>query len=222
MKVSLIRYTPEPEQTVAAAARLCYSPDQVEDLLVGLTENRAKKLLAKLVEQRHFSPLEHVSFTFGISGVSRSLSHQLVRHRIASYSQQSQRYVALSTVPAVVPPSIANDPEALELFRQAMQTVEQTYQKLLTRVPAEDARYVLPNACQTNLVATMNARSLHNFFNLRCCNRAQWEIRELAWQMLDLVRQVAPTLFQSAGPGCLSGSGCQEGAMSCGAPPVRS
>lgn len=221
MKVSLIRYTPEPEQTVAAAARLCYSPDQVDDLLVGLTEKRAKSLLSKLVEQRHFSPFEHASFTFGISGVSRSLSHQLVRHRIASYSQQSQRYVAMSTVPVVVPPTIAANPEALELFRQAMQTVEQTYQRLLTKVPAEDARYILPNACQTNLVVTMNARSLHNFFSLRCCNRAQWEIRELAWQMLDLVRAVAPALFQGAGPGCLNGSGCQEGAMSCGEPPVR-
>lgn len=221
MKVSLIRFTPEPEQTVAAAARLCYSPDQVEELLMGLTENRAKKLLAKLVEQRHFSPFEHASFTFGISGVSRSLSHQLVRHRIASYSQQSQRYVAMDSVPTVVPPSIAADPEAWELFRQAMQAVEQAYQRLLAKVPAEDARYVLPNACQTNLVVTMNARSLHNFFSLRCCNRAQWEIRELAWKMLELVLAVAPTLFQSAGPGCLNGAGCQEGAMSCGQPPQR-
>lgn len=219
MQVSLIRYTPDPEQTVAAAARLCYSPDQVEDLLSGLTPARTEKFLGKLVEMGHFSPLEHASFTFGISGVSRSLSHQLVRHRIASYSQQSQRYVAMQRVPVVIPPSISQDAEALELFLATMQRVEQAYQQLLQRVPAEDARYVLPNACQTNLVATMNARSLHNFFSLRCCNRAQWEIRELAWQMLQLVREVAPTLFKNAGPGCLTAQGCQEGAMSCGQPP---
>lgn len=220
MQVSLIKHTPEPEQTVAAAARLCYSPDQVEDLLDGMTLSRAQRLIGKLVEQRHFSPFEHASFTFGISGVSRSLSHQLVRHRIASYSQQSQRYVAMQKVPVVVPPSISADPDALALFSQAIQSVEQAYQQLLQKVPAEDARYVLPNACQTNLVVTMNARSLYNFFSLRCCNRAQWEIRQLAWQMLQLVRQVAPTLFHGAGPGCLTVAGCQEGAMSCGQPPL--
>jgi thymidylate synthase (FAD) len=221
MKVTLIKHTPEPEQTVAAAARLCYSPDQVEELLEQMTPKRIQKLLNTLVEQQHFSPFEHASFTFGISGVSRSLSHQLVRHRIASYSQQSQRYVAFVAVPLVVPPSISSDPAALEVFEQAMQTVRHAYRQLLDKVPAEDARYVLPNACQTNLVVTMNARSLYNFFHLRCCNRAQWEIRELAWRMLALVRQVAPTLFKSAGPGCWGEGGCQEGAMSCGEPPER-
>ncbi len=221
MNVSLIKYTPEPEQTVAAAARLCYSPDQVEELMQQMSPKRVQKLLATLVEQRHFSPFEHASFTFGISGVSRSLSHQLVRHRIASYSQQSQRYVALDAVPLVVPPSISSDPEAAQLFEQTMQAVAEAYRQLLSKVPAEDARYLLPNACQTNLVATMNARSLYNFFYLRCCNRAQWEIRDLAWKMLTLVREVAPTLFMHAGPGCWTDSGCQEGAMSCGQPPER-
>lgn len=220
MDVSLIKHTPEPEQTVAAAARLCYSSDQVEVLLQDMTTSRAQGLIHKLVEMRHFSPFEHASFTFGVSGVSRSLSHQLVRHRIASYSQQSQRYVSLQNVPVVVPPSISRDPESLTIFLQAVKHIEQAYQQLLQKVPAEDARYVLPNACQTNLVVTMNARSLHNFFSLRCCNRAQWEIRELAWQMLRLVRGVAPSLFQGAGPGCLTAGGCQEGAMGCGQPPV--
>lgn len=220
MDVNLIKHTPEPEQTVAAAARLCYSADQVEELLQDMTITRARKFIHKLVEMRHFSPFEHASFTFGVSGVSRSLSHQLVRHRIASYSQQSQRYVSLQNLPVVVPPSISQDPESLDTFLQAVKHVEQAYQQLLQRVPAEDARYVLPNACQTNLVVTMNARSLHNFFSLRCCNRAQWEIRELAWQMLRLVRGVAPSLFQDAGPGCLTAAGCQEGTMGCGQPPV--
>lgn len=221
MEVTLIKYTPEPEQTVAAAARLCYSPDQVEELLQGMNSTRAKKLIGKLVEMRHFSPFEHASFTFGVSGVSRSLSHQLVRHRIASYSQQSQRYVTMESLPVVVPPSVSADPEALELFLQTMKNVEQAYQRLLQKVPAEDARYVLPNASQTNLVVTMNARSLHNFFNLRCCNRAQWEIRQLAWEMLRLVRSVAPTLFRDAGPTCLTAVGCQQGNLACGEPPTQ-
>lgn len=221
MEVSLISHTPDPELTVAAAARLCYSPDQVSELLEGLTLVKARKLIAKLQEMGHFSPFEHASFTFGIAGVSRSLSHQLVRHRIASYSQQSQRYVAFEKLAMVMPPTIAAKPEAKEKFTAAMEVIRDTYQSLLKLVPAEDARYVLPNASQTNLVMTMNARSLRNFFNLRCCMRAQWEIRELAWRMLDLVQAVAPALFADAGPNCWSARGCQEGAMSCGEPPSR-
>ncbi len=221
MEVSLIGHTPDPELTVAAAARLCYSPDQVNELLDGLTLKKARQLINKLQQMRHFSPFEHASFTFGIAGVSRSLSHQLVRHRIASYSQQSQRYVAFSDLAVVVPPSIASKPEAQEKFSIAMDAIRDAYQSLLELVPAEDARYVLPNASQTNLVMTMNARSLRNFFTLRCCTRAQWEIRELAWRMLDLVQAVAPSLFVDAGPNCWSAVGCQEGTMTCGEPPSR-
>ncbi|HBK85316.1 MAG TPA: FAD-dependent thymidylate synthase [Firmicutes bacterium] len=221
MEVSLIGHTPDPELTVAAAARLCYSPDQVSQLLEGLTLTRARKLITKLQKMGHFSPFEHASFTFGIAGVSRSLSHQLVRHRIASYSQQSQRYVKFEDLAVVVPPTIAAKPEAQEKFTAAMEVIRDAYQALLGLVPAEDARYVLPNASQTNLVMTMNARSLRNFFALRCCARAQWEIRELAWRMLDLVQAVAPTLFADAGPNCWSSIGCQQGAMSCGEPPSR-
>lgn len=221
MEVSLIGHTPDPELTVAAAARLCYSPDQVNELLEGLTLKKARQLINKLQQMGHFSPFEHASFTFGIAGVSRSLSHQLVRHRIASYSQQSQRYVAFSDLAVVVPPAIADKPEAQEKFNNAMDAIRDAYQALLELVPAEDARYVLPNASQTNLVMTMNARSLRNFFTLRCCTRAQWEIRELAWRMLDLVQAVAPSLFADAGPNCWSAVGCQEGAMTCGEPPSR-
>lgn len=221
MEVSLIGHTPDPELTVAAAARLCYSPDQVNELLDGLTLKKARQLINKLQQMGHFSPFEHASFTFGIAGVSRSLSHQLVRHRIASYSQQSQRYVAFSDLAVVVPPAIAAKPEAQEKFSGAMDAIRDAYQALLELVPAEDARYVLPNASQTNLVMTMNARSLRNFFSLRCCTRAQWEIRELAWRMLDLVQAVAPSIFADAGPNCWSAVGCQEGAMMCGEPPSR-
>ncbi len=221
MEVSLIRYTPEPELTVAAAARLCYSPDQVDELLEGLTLTKARKLINQLRQMGHLSPFEHASFTFGIAGVSRALSHQLVRHRIASYSQQSQRYVAFSNLEVVVPPTIAAKPEAQDKFDAAIAAIAEAYQSLLELVPAEDARYVLPNACKTNLVMTMNARSLLNFFTLRCCTRAQWEIRELAWRMLDLVSEVAPSLFADAGPNCWKDIGCQEGAMTCGDPPSR-
>lgn len=221
MEVSLIGHTPDPELTVAAAARLCYSPDQVNELLDGLTLKKARQLINKLQQMGHFSPFEHASFTFGIAGVSRSLSHQLVRHRIASYSQQSQRYVAFSDLAVVMPPAIAAKPEAQEKFKNAMDAIRDAYQALLELVPAEDARYVLPNASQTNLVMTMNARSLRNFFSLRCCTRAQWEIRELAWCMLDLVQAVAPSIFADAGPNCWSAVGCQEGAMTCGEPPSR-
>lgn len=221
MEVSLVGHTPDPELTVAAAARLCYSPDQVSELLDGLTLKQARQLINKLQQMGHFSPFEHASFTFGIAGVSRSLSHQLVRHRIASYSQQSQRYVSFTDLAVVVPPTVAAKPEAQEKFSAAMDAIRDAYQALLELVPAEDARYVLPNASQTNLVMTMNARSLRNFFTLRCCTRAQWEIRELAWRMLDLVQAVAPTIFADAGPSCWSSAGCQEGAMSCGEPPSR-
>lgn len=221
MEVHLLRYTPEPEEAVAAAARLCYSPAQVDELMQKMSKLQAVALIEKLVNMGHYSPLEHASFTFGVSGVSRALSHQLVRHRIASYSQQSQRYVKLKEVEMVVPPSISAVPEAEAEFRAAMTAVEQSYRRLLDLVPAEDARYVLPNACPTNLVVTMNARSLLNFFQLRCCNRAQWEIRELAWQMRGLVMQVAPSLFTQAGPDCFADTGCKEGKMSCGMPPFE-
>ncbi len=221
MDVTLISHTPEPEKAVAAAARLCYSPDQIDELMQDMTIGRARALISKLAEMRHFSPFEHASFTFGVSGVSRSLSHQLVRHRIASFSQQSQRYVAMGSVPVVVPPSISENTEALAYFKEAQASIENAYLELLKLVPAEDARYILPNASKTNLVVTMNARSLHNFFMLRCCRRAQWEIQELAWRMLRLARQVAPSLFSEAGPNCLTGVGCQEGKMSCGNPPVE-
>ena len=173
MEVKLLRHTPEPEKTVAMSARLCYSPVGAAQLEETMSDEQAAKLVRKLVEMGHFSTLEHVTFTFAIEGVSRVLTHQLVRHRIASYSQQSQRYV-------------------------------------------KDARYVLPNAAETKIVATFNVRSLMNFFSLRCCNRAQWEIRQLAEKMLAECKKAAPVLFENAGPTCVSEGICREGAMSCG------
>ncbi|NMA55755.1 MAG: FAD-dependent thymidylate synthase [Firmicutes bacterium] len=216
MKVELLNYTPDPERTVAAAARLCYSKTGAADLLEELTDEKVARLITHLLNSGHESPLEHVSFTFTIEGVSRALSHQLVRHRIASYSQQSQRYVKEDSFTYIVPPSIDSCPAAKKAFLQTMVAIQKAYNKLVEQVPAEDARYVLPNACETKLVATFNCRSLHNFFRLRCCHRAQWEIRRLAEEMRKLVLQVAPLLFSSAGPSCETEGVCYEGRFSCG------
>lgn len=239
-KVSLIAYTPNPEKTVASAAKLCYSSATIDDLMDGLTEEKVTSFVDMLSEIGHESPIEHASFTFGIEGVSRALLAQITRHRIASYSVKSQRYVNEGSFEYVTPPEIAEDNEALEMYRKSMQLAQDCYDKLAeiltekhkntfikegkdektaTRLASkkaiEDARFVLPNACETKMVVTMNARSLLNFFRHRCCNRAQWEIREVANQMLSLVKEVAPEIFKKAGPPCLNGA-CPEGKMSCG------
>lgn len=216
MEVKLLNHTPDPVKTVALAARLCYSDKKATELSQNMTSEQIDKLVKKLREMGHESPVEHVSFTFAIQGVSRTLSHQLVRHRIASYSQKSQRYVSETTFEYVIPPSIAGDERALEEYNQLMEQIRQTYKSLAEKVHREDARYILPNACETNLVATFNARSLYNFFKLRCCSRAQWEIRELAKKMLAEVRSAAGILFENAGAQCDIDGTCPEGDMSCG------
>lgn len=217
MLVQLLTHTPEPEQVVAAAARLCYSASSIERLLDKSREDHAA-LLAKILDLGHFSVLEHASFTFGIEGISRACSHQLVRHRIASFSQQSQRYVAVKErFAAVTPPSVAARPVLAARYAALLDECHAVYRDLVDGgVPAEDARFVLPNAAETKLVMTMNARELHHFFELRCCRRAQWEIREMATLMLRECKRSAPLLFAAAGPGCLRGA-CPEGAMTCGA-----
>lgn len=217
MEVKLLRHTPEPEKTVAMSARLCYSPIGAAQLEEKMTDEQAAKLVRKLVSMGHFSTLEHVTFTFAIEGVSRVLTHQLVRHRIASYSQQSQRYVKEHNFETIMPPTIAARPEAKEKFLKLMQEIQDLYNELTEQgIPAEDARYVLPNAAETKIVCTFNVRSLLNFFSLRCCSRAQWEIRQLAEKMLAECKKVAPVLFENAGPTCVSEGICREGEMSCG------
>ena len=240
MLVKLLAYTPEPEKAVACAAKLCYSAADIDTLYEGLTEEKVSSFLDHLSAIGHESPIEHASFTFGIEGVSRSLLAQITRHRLASFSVQSQRYVRENAFSFVLPPEIEAVPEAKEEFLKAMEEDQRHYESLTSILAAkhkrellaqgeeekaavrkaekkaiEDARFVLPNACCTKMVCTMNARSLMNFFALRCCNRAQWEIRELATHMLREVKAVAPHLFQNAGPGCVRGA-CPEGSMSCG------
>lgn len=232
LKVRLIEHTPNPERVIASAAKLCYSAVGVDQILDDLTEENTEKFLNMLMSYGHESPVEHVSFTFAIEGVSRSLTHQLVRHRIASYSQQSQRYVKLAQFEYIIPPEIEKDEEAKQTFIEAMKQCQKSYDNLVgilknkylsqglnsigaEKKAIEDARYVFPNACETKIVVTMNARSLMNFFRHRCCNRAQWEIRTLAEEMLVQVKNVAPSLFRYCGPGCVKGP-CPEGKMTCG------
>lgn len=224
-KVVLLNHTPNPEQVVALAAKLCYSDADIMDLKEGVEEKDVSKFIARLVSMGHLSPIEHASFTFGIEGVSRSLLAQITRHRIASFSVKSQRYVAANKKGSfnyVIPESIeALGEEYVEKFRSQMDKMQEWYdewQQLLggdCEKSNEDARFVLPNAAETKMVVTMNARELMHFFALRCCNRAQWEIRDVAWQMLELVTKVAPTLFAGSGPSCVNGP-CAEGKMSCG------
>lgn len=222
MDVTLLYHTPEPERAVATAARLCYAPVGGRELMESLTDEKIRKVLTTIMASGHFSTLEHASYTFAVEGVSRALTHQLVRHRLASYNQQSQRYVKFKEEPPIVrPASVDTNPEAARAFDEAIEACWQAYDKLVQAgVPAEDARYILPNACETKIVVTMNIRELMHFFSNRCCNRAQWEIRELAWKMLELVRPTAPFIFRTAGPGCMRGA-CPEGKMCCGNPYPR-
>ena len=252
IKVTLLNHTPNPEQTIAMAAKLCYSASDINDIKSGLDEEKTTAFLEMLNGLGHASPTEHVCFTFGIEGISRACSHQLVRHRIASYSQQSQRYVDGNNFEYVTPPEIEKNAKARKAYDELISLQTKAYAQIRDALAAqyardydeklsgtdedvleqfkhenkaqysafikkanEDARFILPNACTTKLVCTFNARSLNNFFAIRCCNRAQWEIREVAYQMLMLVKEVAPTLFKDAGPSCIRGA-CTEGKMSCG------
>lgn len=220
MKVVLLSYTKDAERLCAAAAHSCYSSDPASEILEGVEEAKAGGFIDKVVGMGHHSVIEHASYTFSLEGVSRSLTHQLVRHRIASYSQQSQRYVSLLEPDYVTPGSIQSDPLANRIYEEAMQKAWEAYQQLVTMVPVEDARYVLPNACATNIVVTMNARELWHFFTLRTCRRAQHEIRTAAELMLREVRRVSPSIFRDAGPACVRGK-CPEGKLSCGKPRVE-
>ncbi|MEE8330138.1 MAG: FAD-dependent thymidylate synthase [Thermodesulfovibrionia bacterium] len=225
LKVILLRHTPNPEETVAMAAKLCYSPTDIESLKEKIEKKDQKVFVEKLVKMGHMTPIEHVSFTFAVEGISRACSHQLVRHRLASYSQQSQRYVSEeSGFDYIIPPIIKKHKELRNIFLSFMKEAQKSYNFIVrelneTGVKGElanqDARFVLPNAAETKIIITMNARELLHFFRQRCCNRAQWEIRQMAEAMLGIVKKIAPTIFHKAGPGCLY-SPCPEGDYSCG------
>lgn len=260
LKVKLLSYTPNPELVVASAAKLCYSPVGVEEIIEKQTDESIDKFIKRLAAMKHLSPFEHVSFSFAVEGVSRVLTHQLVRHRIASFSQQSQRYVKEDNFEYIVPPKIQNNEKALAIFNAQMNAAQESYDEIvgellceaikekfqdavetntidlinkksesigkvkrmfpkifseIEKKAIEDARFVFPGAAETKIVITMNARSLMNFFTLRCCNRAQWEIRDLADEMLSQVVKIAPGIFMNSGAPCTYGK-CTEGVMSCG------
>ena len=220
LKVELIAVTPQADSTAATAAHLCYAGISISDLKKKVTPDYAKRLVKNLIDSGHLSPLEHVSFTFAIEGISRACSHQLVRHRIASHSQQSQRYVKETGFNFIVPHSIKENKQALLVFNESIEQSKKAYNELLKTVPAEDARFVLPNACETRIIVTMNTRSLYNFFERRLCARAQWEIRQLAEEMFRLCKQAAPLLFENSGPICEKLGYCPE-RETCGRKPLR-
>lgn len=215
MKAELLAYTPNPEVLCARAASVSWRFDGLKNIT---DIEVAREILKRVISYGHESVIEHANFTFMIEGVSRAMTHQLVRHRIASFTQQSQRYVDLSGKEDyfVVPESMRTN-ELKGVMEKFCTECAQLYTELVkSGIPAEDARFVLPNATQTKIVVTMNARELRHFFNLRCCYRAQWEIREVAWEMLRQCKEVAPSLFRNAGPSCVGLGRCPEGALSCG------
>jgi thymidylate synthase (FAD) len=215
MNVKLIGFTPNPEKIPAMAAKLTHSIIKPEDL-ESTSNKELNSILKHVMKLGHTSIIEHSIFTFAISNVSRSLTHQLVRHRIASYAQQSQRYVNLKKPNYVTPPKIAKNKKMKEAYDKTMQGIWRQYNKLIEiGIPSEDSRYILPNAACTNIIVTMNARSLLNFFELRCCQHAQWEIRQLANKMLIEVKKVAGTIFEKAGPLCKSKCICPENKKEC-------
>lgn len=225
MKVEFIAYTPNPDAVCNMAAGTCVS----DDIPVLETSVNRYRALKGALAAHHESVAEHASFSFAISGVSRALTHQLVRHRLASYSQQSQRYVNMDEFEYVTPVTIKDSDKRiwmtshedwipmLDAYDSLMQDIQETYEQMVEAgIPEEDARYILPNACCTNIVVSMNGRELKHFFRLRCCTRAQKEIRELANKMLELCKEVAPVLFENAGPSCVQTGRCPEGKKSCG------
>lgn len=219
MKVTLLNFTPDPEKTVVLAAKLCYSDSNISQVEEKIKAESYEKFLGKILKMGHLSVLEHASFTFGIEGISRAASHQLVRHRLASYSQQSQRYVRFKEPEFVIPSTVKGNAPIAKKFSDTAKSLYAFYHEMLEAgIPAEDARYILPNAAETKIIVTMNARELLHFFGLRTCERAQWEIRDMAKKMLSLAKKEAPAIFGKAGPGCVSTGKCTEGAMTCGRP----
>ena len=220
MKIKILAHTPNPERVIALAGKLCYSPVGIDELNDKISDEQVEKFITKLSDMGHMSPFEHASFTFAIEGISRNCSHQIVRHRLASFSQQSQRYVKMKGE-YVVPPYIYWHEELLLEFNHALEDADKAYNKLVEglmrygrteKEAIEDARYILPSACTTKMEVTMNVRELLHFFKQRCCKRAQWEIREVAKEMLKQCKEVSPILFKNAGAPCNT---CTEGELKC-------
>ncbi|MDD4907663.1 MAG: FAD-dependent thymidylate synthase [Candidatus Omnitrophica bacterium] len=233
LNVKLLEMSEQAVPIIYAACRQCYSQEFAGQIFsdTGRSAQQQEEFVRKVVASGHESPLEHVKFTFAVEGVSRALTHQLVRHRLASYSQQSQRYVKEKDFDYIVPPSIDRNPEAKKLFDGLMSVIQEKYTALLKlmgddklsgEAANQDARFVLPQAAETKIVLTMNCRELIHFFKHRCCTRAQWEIRELASRMLKICNEKLPAVFSEAGAKCVSLGYCPEGdKFCCGKYPVK-
>jgi thymidylate synthase (FAD) len=226
LKVKLLRHTADSELLCGAAASTTIKSGRPSEILEKMDAETAARKIRQVTGYGHASVIEHASFTFSVEDVSRAMTHQLVRHRIASYTQQSQRYVTYDTIEKyVTPPSIAENGEAKKVFDEALETISEAYLRLLKlTIPKEDARFILPNAAKTNIIVTMNARELRHFFNLRCCARTQWEIREVATEMLKQAKKAAPALFENSGPSCVELGHCPEGKMKppeCSVPRIK-
>jgi len=231
LKVSILSYTQNPLKVIYSAAKQCYSKLGAQDHHIKeMKKAKQEEFLTKLISSGHMSPLEHVSFTFAIEGISRACTHQLVRHRLASFSQQSQRYVGKEEFDFIIPPSIEKDKTLKKIYIEYMNDVASIYRKILDNLSGsfgfkekarEDARFVLPNACESKIAVTMNCRQLLHFFGQRCCERAQWEIRNLADEMLRLVKEVLPVVFSGVGAKCETLGYCPEGKFCCGKYPTK-
>ncbi len=234
MKVELLSYTGNPKKVIYASARQCYSKFSAYKIYTEkekLTSVKLEKFIGELVKRGHLSPLEHVSFTFSATGLSRICTHQLVRHRIASYSQQSQRYVSMDDFQFVIPKAIKDNEQAKSKFIAAVEALKNSYcqiKAILEQNPKlnrekinQDLRFLLPQACQTKIVITMNSRQLLHFFSERLCLRAQWEVRELSAKMLTLVKKILPEVFGRSGPKCKGLDFCPESAKDCALNPKK-
>ena len=216
IEVKLISYTPNPVQAIETAASTCYDSQPTEG-----------KIMRHCYKSGHHSVLEFADFSFKITGVSRALTHQLVRHRMASYAQRSQRYCKEDGFQTVTPSSVKRNPEALAKYEATIESLKTVYSELLALgIPAEDARMLLPNACATQICVKMNLRELIHFCNERMCTCAQWEIRELARKMAKAVFEVEPELAEYLVPKCEKNKPycfCNESkSRSCGRHPVIS
>ncbi len=224
IRVKLLAHTPNPDAVVYYATKLTYTTDEPlqmwDEILTHKDEpkykRRMKKLIHTVLKRGHHSVLEHANFTFIVDGCSRVCTHQLVRHRIASYSQRSHRYTEINDEAFQVPPTIANSEEAIALYREHIGKSVDIYHKLIDMgIPREDARFLIPQAVASPIMVTMNARELIHFFGLRLCTHAQWEIRQAAALMLNEVKRVAPIIFDGVGPRCVMLGYCPEGDEEC-------
>jgi thymidylate synthase (FAD) len=220
-KVQLVTFTPNPDTVASIAARMCYSSGGIDSLL---EHDNITAVLPKVLASGHLSVLRHVMFTFAVEGISRACSHQLVRHSVGvGISQQSQRYVKSDSPTYIVPPTIENfGSKGLSRFfdTSIRHSWEQYKEVMAAGIPAEDARFLLPNAAETKMLISFTGEALLHLFEKRDCIRSQWEIKSIVNLMMPLVKSVAPIMFDKAGALCKTAGYCPEGGMSCGRAPT--